>query len=74
MKQTDAPKIPAIVEMFTFWFGSHKTNWKGIQQEWGLTDEQIQRLKSDNKAFRETKSIGEETCRKKEMKRDLLMN
>jgi len=53
MKQKTKPHVPAIIEFFTFWFGSDKTNWAGIQKEWGLTDEQIQRLQRDNKAYRE---------------------
>ena len=53
MKQETVKPIPAIVEFFAFWFGSEKTNWQGLQAEFGLTDEQINRLKRSNQAYRE---------------------
>jgi hypothetical protein len=53
MKKDELEKtIPAIVEFFTFWFGTQKTNWKGIQKEFGLLDRQINRLKMENQLYR----------------------
>ena len=52
MKEDEEKKIPAIVEMFTFWFGRETTNWKGIQEAYDLSDGQVNRLRLENKAYR----------------------
>ncbi len=49
--------VPAIVVFFTFWFGRPKTNWKGIQREYHLSDEIVDRLKAENKAYRRSRLI-----------------
>jgi hypothetical protein len=45
--------IPRIVDFFTFWFGSEKTDWEGIRREWGLSKDQMEELKLNNKKLRE---------------------
>lgn len=52
MKKEKTRPVPAIVEFLTFWFGREKTNWKGIQEHWGLSDKQINRLRQQNRAYR----------------------
>lgn len=53
MKQETIKPVPAIVEMLTFWFGSKKTNWQGLQKAFGLSDKQTNKLKRENQAYRD---------------------